>query len=711
MVRGSWAFLLAVCACGAERVDFGYSFAPPHRLTVGRPGGSVKTLLDAEPGSLTLSWTYDDLRSVPLAVWKPPRVQWRVKLTVLVDGVEVKQSTWTRPAEGFPVLENEYAGGGAGARLEIAGGEMGAVGRITLRSLDGRDHRIAVRADVIGGWVAHNPAWIEPGRNGDALLAMQMERPDRVLLVLLGGTPGTPGKKGLTVEWPVGGSRPAAGWLVRPQEAYESALPELRRRDWAKEYEAAVHEWRQLLDSGARFRIPDSGVAKALRASLADLYIMREPLAAGYTGAVCGTEIYRGTNPFEPSLVAIALDQMGHHAAAADGMRVHLDMQAEDGNWSDPQGWAHHMWGGAGMKAWAAMEHFRLTGDRAYLEAVYPRLLRNSRWQAARRASGGTGGLMPRGMGDGGLMRGDDHFGVFYPHNFLAVLADRLAAEAAEILGRSNEAAELGRNYDSALAAVRKSLEQGAIREDGWSWIPGSAGNRDGSRWGALYSLFPAGILGARDPLIDGTLRKIESSLSPGGQPVHTGWMADGTWPAISLDNLAEVHLLRGEGDAAAAYLYSTLNHATPLITWCEERGLEPGTAKTSGDRQHLWTPLAVVRFIRDALVMEQNGELHLGAGIARSWLAAGQSAGVERAPTHFGELSYRLSAGRDSLRAEIERPSRAAPRAIVLHLRQAERRMPRAVSVDGKPAAFDAACECLRLPPGKGRVLVEALY
>ncbi|MBI5282105.1 MAG: hypothetical protein HY858_10520 [Candidatus Solibacter usitatus] len=466
-----------------------------------------------------------------------------------------------------------------------------------------------------------------------------------------------------------------------------------------------------MLAAAERFEIPDEGVERAFRASLADLFIMREPLAGGYTGTIAGTDLYRSTNPFEPSLTAIALDQVGLHAAAAEGLRVHLDMQAADGNWNDAQGWAHDMWGAAGMKAWAATEHSRLTGDRAYLDAVYPQMLASSRWQADQRKRGRTDGLMPRGMGDGGLMNGDDHFGVFYPHNFLAVMADRLAAEAAEALGRTAEAAELNGLYQTALADLRRSLEKGAIREGGMRWIPGSPGDSSGSRWGALYALFPARILEPRDALIEGTLRKLEAALSPGGQPVHTGWMADGTWPAITLDNLAEAHLMRGEGDAAAAYLYSTLNHATPLVTWCEERGLEPGTSKVSGDRQHLWTPLAVVRAVRDSLVMEQGDELHLGVGTARSWLAPGRSVGVKRAPTHFGEVSYRLSATPAGLRAEIDPPARTAPKTIVLHLRQSERKTPRAVRVDGTPVAFDAACECVRLPGGRGRMVVEAQY
>jgi hypothetical protein len=113
---------------------------------------------------------------------------------------------------------------------------------------------------------------------------------------------------------------------------------------------------------------------------------------------------------------------------------------------------------------------------------------------------------------------------------------------------------------------------------------------------------------------------------------------------AIALDNVAEAHLARHEGDAAARYLYATLNHATPLVTWCEERGPEPGSARCTGDRQHLWTPVAVVRALRDSLVMEEGETLQLALGTDRSWLAGRGPIAVERAPTHFGPISYRLA-------------------------------------------------------------------
>jgi hypothetical protein len=165
--------------------------------------------------------------------------------------------------------------------------------------------------------------------------------------------------------------------------------------------------------------------------------------------------------------------------------------------------------------------------------------------------------------------------------------------------------------------------------------------------------------------------------MSPGGLPLNTGWMPNGLWVAIALDNLAEAHLARDEGDEAASLLYATLNHATPLITWCEERGPEPGAKETTGDRQHLWTPVAVVRAVRDSLVMEDGVDLHLGRGIPRHWFSTGKPIGIQEAATHFGDVSYEMvyDPKTQHLQGKVVMPKdvpggRKAALAAVLHAR-----------------------------------------
>jgi hypothetical protein len=671
-----------------SRVDFAYAFATPHRMTVGRPDNSDRTLLDAEPGKLRMAWTYENLLNVPLASYTPKSATWSVRLQPQIDGKPFPGSAWTRAEGILPVLENVYTDPQGAMHLEVTGAESAAVIRITLANTGSVERRFSLSCTSERGFFGYNPGYVDPARDRDHLLAGWNDRADRVLVVGLGADEypvssalTTSASVVLSLAWKVPPGQRRAAWLVRPYRAYAADLPALRTRNWEDEVKRAKGEWRTLLGRSVRVQIPDPGVEKALYACLGDLFIMREPVADGYVAAVPGTECYRATNSGEAAIVAVALDQLGLHKESAGGFQMCLDQQDDDGDWADPKGWCHLIWCVSGFKAWAAMEHFRLTQDREYLAKVYPRMAASSRWQERQRARTRvmiegkrplTYGLMPRGMGDCGLKDDDSLYGFFLPHNIWAVFADRLSVEASECLGKTDDLPELRRISQTALADLRRAIEGGAISAQGYRWIPGVPGKASGSRWGALNALFPCGILAADHDLITGTIRQIRSRMSPGGLPLNTGWLANGMWVAIALDNLAEVHLVRGEGDEAAALLYATLNHATPLYTWCEERGPEPGAREVTGDRQHLWTPVALVRAIRDSLIMEQPDGLHLAVGIDHQWLGSGKPVGITDGPTHFGRVSYHIQYDPEKKRVtgEVAFPKNSHLKQAMLHVR-----------------------------------------
>jgi hypothetical protein len=697
------------------KVDFFYAFATPHRLTVCLPNSSDKTLLDCSETGLRLAWTYDDLRNKPLAAFVTPKVDWEVNLKPSLDGQPFASQHWTRSGGWLPVLEQTFEDGQVSLRLEVVGGQTAALVRVTARNGDTAAHKITLDCEKPGKWAGYSPAWVQPDGDRDVLLAGWSERADRII-VLTAGIENivVPAPSTLQAEWNLAPGEERSGWIVRPYKAYHAELPALRQRDWAAEFEAGKEAWRSLIGKAARFRIPDPGVQNAFLAGLADCFVMREPVADGSIVTCPGTECYRAPNSGEPLIVSVLFDQLGLHADARENTGMFLRQQGADGNWADPEGWMHLMWCASGFKSWAILEHFKLTRDKDWLAGVYQRMLASSRWQETQRAktrvlANGqkplTYGLMPRGMGDCGLMGEDGTFyGVFLPHNILAVYADAAAVEVAEILGREADLAELRRIHRAGLDDLLAALERGAITEDGYRWIPGVPGHTVGSRWGALYAACLCRILPPHHELVSGTIRKFEARMSPGGQPVHTGWMKDGMWVAITLDNLAEVLLLRDEGEKAAEYLYSTLNHGTPLYSWCEERGQEPGSKECAGDRQHLWTPVAVARFIRDALVMEDGGVLHLCRGAARQWY---QNLAVEKAPTHFGPVSYvvrTVDAG--TMDATLELPD--AP--VVLHLRHPRSAPIRSVTVNGRAwNEFDAGREIVVLKGLAGAVRVRA--
>ena len=167
-----------------SRVDFAYSFAPPHRLTVGRPEASERTLLDLEPGSLRMAWSYEDLTDVkryPLAAFKVPPVNWEVRITATMDGDQLKDSRWNRVDGWLPALDNTYTGKGGMIRFQVYGCRTAAVAQVTVENRSRKPHRFTLLCERPGGWTGTNLAWVDPTRwNGDHLIAGWMERADRI---------------------------------------------------------------------------------------------------------------------------------------------------------------------------------------------------------------------------------------------------------------------------------------------------------------------------------------------------------------------------------------------------------------------------------------------------------------------------------------------------------------------------------------------------
>jgi hypothetical protein len=693
----------------APKVDFSYTFAPPHRITIGRPDASDRTLLDLMPGYLKMSWSFENLSmpNYPRLAYKVPPTQWKFQITPNIDGQPIMKSRWTRLDAVLPALDNVYESDRGSIRLQALGGMTAALIRIEVHNSDSQPHKFVVRCGSYNTW-GENPAWVDPTQAvGDNLTAGFNGRADQVLVLGVGADAYSLHADGraeiyneMLLAWDLKPGEKRLGWIIRPYAAFEADLPELRKHDWAQEWEQGKKEWRELLDRALKLSIPDAGVTNAYLACLADLFIMREPMVGGYIGGVPGTEQYRAGSSIDPAFATVALERSGYHQEAADGYKLSLDMQKSDGNWADYQGWSHLMWCCSGFKCLTIMEHYRLTGDKKFLAECYPRMLASSRFQermrATTRKTNGekplTYGLMPRGMGDGGLMNDNDLYGVFFTHNIWAVYADRCTFEAAEILGKTEDLADLKKIHETARDDLLAALGRGAIKEKDYRWIPGPPSKTTGSRWGVLQAGYPTGLLPPDHELITGTLRKIESKMSKGGLALHMGWMTDGVWPAMTLDNVAETHLARGNGDAAAKYLYAVLNHGTPLYTWCEERGQEPGSEDFSGDRQHEWTPLAVARLVRDLMVMESGDGLNLGLGAARHWLASGKPVSIKNAPSHFGPVSYLMQydAAKSQVAGEATFAENSTAAWAVLHIRLPDGLRVKSVNAESKATVLE---------------------
>jgi hypothetical protein len=387
---------------------------------------------------------------------------------------------------------------------------------------------------------------------------------------------------------------------------------------------------------------------QAYYSCLGDLFIMQEPTAKGYIAGTAGTEVYRANNDAEPGMAVIDMDLAGLHQEAEQGYRMNLDSFNENGSWIGSGSWQTNYWWTSGWKTWVVMEHYYLTNDQAYLENVYPRMLADSLFldnlqsenQDPNFRESPAYGMITGGTADCGLADGQP---LYFSHNIWSVYKDRMTLEAAKILNKENDIPKLERMYQQNQQALLRCLEKGAIQEEGYCWIPGVPNSTAGSAWSSMHTLFPCRILDPFDDLITGSIHHYQSNISPGGLPMHTGFMVDGMWVSTTLDHLAMPHLLRGESDSFVKYLYAVLNHASPLYTWPEERGKDAHTTARSGDLQHLYSPAMVTMCIRYALLLEDGNDLHIARGAARNWLGSGKPLVIEQAPTHFGTVSWRM--------------------------------------------------------------------
>jgi hypothetical protein len=334
-------------------------------------------------------------------------------------------------------------------------------------------------------------------------------------------------------------------------------------------------------------------------------------------------------------------------------------------------------WKETGITLWAATRHARLTNDQAWLREVWPQLERGFAYiqhmRQMTRADKDTpyAGLIPVGFSDGGL-------GGKYPEYtnvYWTMVGMKAAVDAAKWLGKSEQAAAWGREYDDFMATFRRAAERD-MKTD-------AHGNRclpirmvDDERvalqrgqWGFLHAVFPGQVFAADDPLVRGNLAMLRA-VEREGLVFGTGWLADGIWNYFG-SFYGHSWLWTGDGPKAAQTLYAFGNHASPLLCWREEHMPQGQPDKICGDMPHNWASAEFIRLVRHLLVLERGSELHLFEGLPAAWLVPGKSVRVQGVLTEFGPLSLELRADESGKRAKlrVEPPRRNPPEKIVLHL------------------------------------------
>jgi hypothetical protein len=449
----------------------------------------------------------------------------------------------------------------------------------------------------------------------------------------------------------LGGLSPAA-WIAREQAAVAAA-------------------WRARVDRVA-IDVPPAGrpLVAALRTALAHILITRD-------GPVLrpGTRAYARSWIRDGAMIAESLLRLDHAAIAADYLRWYAARQFANGKvpcciderGADPV--PEH--DSAGEFLFLAAEAHRYTGDRALLDALWPRidaavryldaLRRSERTEANRRPdTRAFFGILPPSISHEGYAEKPMHS---YWDDFWALKGYESAVAIARALGRDADARRWEAARDEFRGDLAASLAH-AVAHHGIDYLPGSAELGDFDPTSSTIAVAPAGELSRLPPaLVTATFERYWREFvdrRDGRAP----------WRAYTPYELRHVgtFVRLGWRDRAHALLAFFLAGRRPAAwnQWPEVIGRD-ARPRFIGDLPHAWVASDFIRSVLDLFAYERDGDraLVLGAGIPPAWLD-GPGVAVRGLRTPYGPLAYTLRRERRRLVLQVAGGLRVPPGGLV---------------------------------------------
>ncbi len=506
--------------------------------------------------------------------------------------------------------------------------------------------------------------------------------------------------------------------LVNPGDAAT-----LEAIDYDGARKATLDFWSAWESRGAQFKVPEQSVNDLFRATL--WHALRLPRRHG--GQQDGVQIdlpysnfaYSQTGTPWPVNQAVYVDYMlyglrGYHDVAVEEMLAqYRNNQEFNGHVNGYANWVSNT---PGM-LYAVAQDYLLFRDRPALDRLMPDSLKALDWclkeirDSEQRAGPGRGlvlGPLNDGTGEGVWA-----FNQAYMYAALERFGQML-----ESIGnsRAGEALEAAHKLQAAIAqafaaaAARSMLVE--LRDHTWiPYVPSEAFTyrRILDQWyptdvdtGAVH-LLRLKAVPANGELADSLLNDHEDNL------YAKGWgMANE--PVYNQQGTA--YLLRDDPKAAIrtfySYMASAFSHsAFEPVEHRWTHGQYFGPPSTDG----AWCEL-----FRNMLVREVDDHtLLLAQATPRKWLEDGLRIDVERAPTYFGPVSYRIEsqAGAGKILATVEFAGQHRPQSLLVRFRHPGEKPIRSVTVDGQDwNDFDAGKEWVRIGnPARSRHSVVVSY
>lgn len=515
------------------------------------------------------------------------------------------------------------------------------------------------------------------------------------------------------VDLPANGTRELVVKLPSPVVP-PGKIGVLESLDYVETRQATLKFWGDVVARGAQFRVPEKTVNDLFRASL--WHALRLPRRHGGDGARLDLPYsnfaYSQTGTPWPVNQAVYVDYMlydlrGYHGISAEEMEAqYRGNQEHDGHLNGVANWVSYT---PGMM-YAVAQQYLLTRDRKALDRLLPMTMKSAEWclnELKRATNGLVDGPLNDGTGTGAW--GFNQAYVYAGLERLGRVLDLAGhAKAGEVLAAARTLQQSVAEGFGA-ASARSPLVQ--LRDH--TWIPYVPCDANTPRR-LLEQWYPADV-------DTGSTHLIRLKAVPAGGELADFLLHDHEdnlyWKGLGIANepvynqQATAYLLRDDPKAVirAFYSYMASGFSHTALEPVEHRwthGQYFGPPSTDGAWFELYRNM-LLREVDDATLL-------IGQAAPRRWLESGQAIEVERAPTYFGPVTFRIhsQAAGGQIRATVEFAGQERPATLLVRLRHPSSRPMRLVSVNGRPwSDFDAGKEWVRIPNPGGRVEVTASY
>jgi hypothetical protein len=527
-------------------------------------------------------------------------------------------------------------------------------------------------------------------------------------------------------------------------------LSRLRTLSYDEERERVVAFWQRRIAEGAQIETPNETLNNFYRTHLMHMLVVndREP-GSDRNVARCGGFHY-GSFPDEGCMVISDLDRRGYTKEAERCLELYVHHQGTaplPGNFQSADGVFYGSGGyevagynrNQGWVLWCLAEHYRCTRDQAWLERVAPALVKGCDWivrerQATMRSEKNGSRPIDYGFLPAGSLEDVTDYWTWLSVNAYAYFGFSAAAEVLAEIDHS-EAARLRDEAEAYGWDLREGFFEACVRSpvvrlrDG-TWVPHfpPRQQRRGRDFGWLREVLEGaahlvycGLIAPDEPAARWIIEDYEDNLFLSDQYGYSTadferqWFSWGgfsmqpnllIFPLLYLARDEPKHFLRSYFNPFAAAFYPD----TLMLT---EHPL-PTLADWLGDHFKSSDEALSTYWLRLMFLAEYGDELFVGQAIPRAWFGDGRTMRVERALTHFGEVSLDVTscAATGTIVVKLDPPRRNPPRRIRLRVRHPEGELIRSVWVNGRPhLEFDVEREEILFENWDGPVEVRVKY